>query len=562
MQFSLDNQNHQIILQVMRKVALPIFILLVALTACGKQEEKVLVRVGDETIKVAEFLASYRPQDFGNDSEAELAAKMQVLDRLIDDKLMVAEARRRGYADDTTLNAGIANIRERAMINALYVKEVVDKAKASKSDIRRFYADDKVMLDLRYVHVASDTFAGLVMRDFRAGVPFETLAVHYSDHPTASRGGVVGERPLSDFFETPSYKQLSRLKEGEAINPVENEQGGMDIFYLVERSEKEEQPPLEEMEAQIARRIETVRQGKLSAESLEKLLADARIEYNTEGLALFSKPDSALSEAELSTWLIKVSGEVVDSVGSMLFMYERFPHGVPPNVAQNMAERQAQRPALVLVARKRGLDRDPTVKDAVENFVASQIRTRLRNEEVVQKVEITPEEVRAYYDESIDEFSVPERRKLSIIRNSSYSVIQQAYSLLRQGKPFDDVAREFSDHQQSAGRGGSIGFRTANDVSFKPFIEQAFKMGKGQYSRVFEVYNGFGIVKVDDIQDAYVKEFDAEQRRIERTLRREREQELTDQFIARLREEIPVKIDENLLLRIGKLEEPKKKSNN
>ena len=532
----------------------PILLILACVLACGTQEERILVRVGDETINVKDFLAAYRPRSYPSE-EAELEAKKQVLDKLIEDKLLVAEARSRGYEKDPTVKEGLQDAVDRVLINTLYMKEVVEKAKASRLDAKRFYEADKILLTLSIIHIDSDTLGYLILQEFSTGVPFDTLAGRYSTHPSARNGGKVGTILLSTFFGAPAFRELSRLKEGRSTLPLENEAGGYDIYYLAESSEKEDQPPFKEMEASIVKQIERMRQGKLSYESLEKLFEEANIEYNNIGLALLSKPKEALSEAELATWTIKVGGEVTDSVGSMLAVYSRFPEGVPPHQLQNFAKNVAQRPALVSVALKRKLDRDPAVKEAIDAYIASQMRNSIYAEEVLEKIEIGAEKVRAYYDEHPDEFFVPERRKLSIIKTSSYSDIQQAFSLLRQGQPFEEVARRFSDHQQSAKRGGSIGFRKAGDVSFKPFVEHGFRLAKGNYSRSFEVPGGFGIVKVDDVQPAYTKEFDSEERRIERRLRGEEEKEVKAAFIEELRKKIKVTIDEGLLLRVGKVEE-------
>lgn len=545
----------------MRKKRFPIVLILVSvlavgILACGKEEERILARVGDEQIKVKEFLRVYRPQSYPSE-EAELEAKKKALDRLMEEKLLVAEARSRGYEDDPAIEEGFQDVFDRVLINVLYMKEVVEKSKASRLDAKRFYNADKVLLTLNVIHIDSDTLGYAVLQQLSQGVPFETLAVRHSTHPTARNGGNIGTIPLSTFFETPAFRELSRLKQEHSTLPVENESGGYDIYYLAERSEKEDYPPFKEREAAINNQIERMRQGKLSYESLERLLEEADIEYNNTALAFLSKPMSALTETELSTWTIKVGGEVVDSVGSMLMVYDRFPEGIPPHQLQGFAQSVAQRPALVGVALKRKLDRDPAVKEAIDDYIASQMRNRLYREEVVEKVAVSPDEVRAYYDEHPDEFFVPERRRLSIIRTSSYSDIQEAHSLLRQGEPFAEVASRFSDHQ-SANRGGSIGFRRADDVSFKPFVEEGFRLGRDRYSRPFEVHNGFGIVKVDDIQLAYTKEFEREERRIERKLRSEREEELKSKFIGELREKFDVKIDEGLLLRVGKVEEEPK----
>ena len=139
----------------MRKITLPIIVFLLAVVACAKEEERVLARVGEEQVKVKDFLAQYRPQTYPSE-EAEREAKLKVLEQLINDKLMEVEARSRGYASDTSLAEGIENTRKRALVNALYMKEVVDKVKVSRADIKRYYDADRIRLHLRIIHMDSD----------------------------------------------------------------------------------------------------------------------------------------------------------------------------------------------------------------------------------------------------------------------------------------------------------------------------------------------------------------------------------------------------------------------
>jgi len=537
----------------MKKITLTTLFILLAVLGCTEEEEKVLATVGSEQILVKDFMQGYRPSVYPTEEE-EREAKLKVLNRLIDDALLTAEARNRGYDKDSTLEDGIEATTQRALVNALYVAEVIDKSKASRTDAKRFYDADNTMLHLRIIHVESEDMANIIYQKIGEGVPFDTLAVKYSSHRSASRGGDMGKVPLSMFFETPEYKTISKLKEGDVTLPVQNEEAGFDIYTLIEKSEKENVQPFADVEEEMKKRVESLRQSKLSFESLERLLAEANIEYNDEALALLTKPQTELKEEDLSLWTIKIGGEVVDSVGSMMDVYLQYPQGLPERFLENAAERTAQPKALVKVATKRGLERDKTVKEAVATFVNSQIRMRITKEEITDKVEVGPQEAKIYYEEHPSEFFIPERRNLAIIRTPSYSDIQQAYSLLRNGKDFGEVASQFSDHS-SKNRAGSIGFRRADDVSFKQFVEQGFKLSKGQYSRPFEVYNGYGIVKVLDVQQAYTRTFEAESLRIERTIRREKESSRREEFLEELKGRIPVEINEQLLMEIAKVEE-------
>ncbi|MBD3285868.1 hypothetical protein GF359_05275 [candidate division WOR-3 bacterium] len=545
----------------MRKITFTSLFLLLAVLGCTPEEEKVVATVGSEEIQVKDFLTVYRPKAYESE-EAEMEAKLKALDNIINEKLLVAEARSRGWGKDTsdeTISKDFQQVKRRAMEAALYKKLVLDKSKPSSAEIKRYYNAEKELLELRLIHVEKEDMANMVSERFDSGVPFDTLFNKFSTKERIPPGGNIGSIPLAQFYQDEeSFNQLSSLEEGQITEPIENKRGGFDIYLLVSMSQKEDVPPLAEREEEIKNWLQRIKGAQLSTEVLDELFEEAKVEYNQAGLELLTKPRNQLTPADLSTWTIKMKGNVTDSIGSMLDLYPNDTTPIQAAYLEDAAKYQAQTKVLKNAALKRNLDRDKTVKEAIENYIDAQIRNRLYEEEIRSKVKVSDEEIKAYYDEHPEEFNFPERRTLAIIRTPSYSNIQQAHALLQSGKPFKEVAREFSDHT-SKDRGGIIGSKRADDREYKPFVEQAFKLSKGQFSRPFEVANGFGIVKVISIQEPFTREFDDEKGRIERKLRRNKEMALKTEYLAELREKISIEINEELLAKIAKLAEEEEK---
>jgi len=555
----LDIDFSQIILPVMRKITFTGFLLLLAVLGCTKEEDKVVATVGTEDIRVKDFLMVYRPKAFESD-EAEMEAKLNALNNIINEKLLVAEARSRGYDKDTTdtsITNGIEEVQRRAMESALYKKLVLDKAKPSSAEIKKFYNAENELLELRLINVNTEEMANMIVQKFASGVPFDTLFDKYSSKERVPAGGNIGNQPLASFYQdTAAYRQLLTLREGQITTPIDDRRDGYNIFMLVSRIPKEDIVPFEERKEYITEWLQRIKGADLSEKVLDDLFAEAEAEFNQEGLKLLLKPRAELTEMDLSTWTVKIKGEISDSIGSMLDLYPDDTTPLLEKYLEDAAKFKAQPAVLKNAALKRNVDKDKAVKEAVENYISAMIRNRLYDEEIRDKISVTPEEIKTYYGENPDDFNVPERRTLAIIRTHSYSIIQEAYSLLVNGKPFEEVAREFSDHT-SKDRGGIIGSKRADDREFKPFVEQAFKLSKGNFSRPFEVANGFGIVKVMAIQKAFTREFEDEKNRIERNLMREKETALKEEYLAGLRTQIPVKINEGLLAKIAKVEEEK-----
>lgn len=544
----------------MNKIALVLFVSLASFLACVKEEDKILATVGGEEIKVKDFLAVYLPKEYPSE-EAELEAKKKTLDKLVEGKLMFLEAKRRGYDADTAIADSLRRARQEGLVEALYKTVVLDRAKVSDTELKRVYRVDQTLLHLKLIQVNSDTLANTVAQKISRGVSFDTLVATYSQHPSSRQGGDIGTISLAAFYsDKNTFNELTALKPGNASKPVKNQYGSYDIFYLVERSERENPPSFDEMREMLCRRLERQRERTLADESLKRFMEQVNLEYNQEGLNVFTKPKSDVTPEESGIWTIKLDGKVVDSVGSMMAMYVFLglgdTLGGSADRIKQVAEGYGTNAALASIAAKRHLDRNPLVQQRVDITLARIMSARLYLEEVADKVSVTPEEVNAYYEGHLEDiYTLPERRKLSIVRNSEYSQIQQAHSLLTKGMPFAEVAERFSDYQESVARGGSIGFKTADDIAFKQFVQRAFTMQKGQISEPFQVFNGWGIVKVDEIAEGRVRPFEEVEASIEQRMRRDREQARLDEFLAAIRAGTPVDIDEELLLAVGKVKE-------
>lgn len=542
----------------MNKMATILLISLASLLGCVKEEDKVLATVGTEEIKVKDFLAVYVPKTYP-DNEAELEAKKKILDGLIDQKLLLAEAKRRGYDKDPALADSLRLAYQEGLVEALYKSVVLNKVKVNEGEVKRMYRADMTLLHLKAIQVASDTLANTVYKKYAEGVPFDSLAAIYSQHPSSRQGGDIGTISLAGFFnDQNTFRQLSALKPGTATKPIKNPFGTYDILYLVERTERENPPGYDEVKETYRRRLERLKERELADASFKRFMEQSNIEYNQQGLDIFTKPKRDVAPQELGIWTVKVNGEVKDSVGSMMLVYSMLrlddTTGAKPEQIRQLAEGFGTNAAFAEIAKKRHLDHSPVVQERVDNTLERMITNRLYQEEIAGKVSVTPEEVRSFYDEHLaDIYTIPEQRKLYIIRNSEYSQIQQASSLLAQGTSFGEVAERFSDHEESASRGGFIGFKDAKDVNFKHFVEKAFTMRKGQTSEPFPVYNGWGIVMVDDIKEGRVMPFEEVEASIQRRLERDRERARRDEFLTTLR--TPVEINEELLLSVGKAKE-------
>ena len=179
------------------------------------------------------------------------------------------------------------------------------------------------------------------------------------------------------------------------------------------------------------------------------------------------------------------------------------------------------------------------------------IRNGLLQKEVVQRevgsrVDISPEEVKQYYDAHPQEFTLPERVTLSEISVSTEGESPEEFAALRakaeglrtsviNGDDFAQVARLYSQGS-TAKDGGALGTFKRGELS--PQIEDiVFQMKKYQLTDVIQTRTGFEFMLVDDHLEAGLQPIDKVQTEIRNTIHAQKVQPLVRDYLAELREQ-------------------------
>lgn len=136
----------------------------------------------------------------------------------------------------------------------------------------------------------------------------------------------------------------------------------------------------------------------------------------------------------------------------------------------------------------------------------------------VEKVTLSEDEVKAYYESNPESFKQQEQVRASHIlikvdpqedrskRTSALMKIENIQQKLRQGEDFDALAKEFSQCP-SGSKGGDLGYFTHGQMA-KPFEDAAFALMPGEISDVVETTFGYHLIKVNDKTPETVMAFD------------------------------------------------------
>lgn len=173
------------------------------------------------------------------------------------------------------------------------------------------------------------------------------------------------------------------------------------------------------------------------------------------------------------------------------------------------------REALVDAARKEGFDQRPAVRRSMDSVLITKYQ-QAKLEPLRDGVEITDEQVEAYYRENAEDYVVPARKRVAQIfiaaeadaspeareraHQRAERIREEARQLDEDVAHFGELARRHSDDQASRYRGGVIGWvsQDAARSRFGPAIQEAAAMLDeiGEISPVTEGDDGFRIVRL------------------------------------------------------------------
>lgn len=296
----------------MRFKHISLALLLVLATGCSKLNDAVVATVDGEKITASELREMMRMERGKFDpallkQESNFAEfRKQALEKLAQEKMLLAEARRLGIKASRqelkeleALRLGALQSKEgdsaiiehgvdpkawqmaqerRQIIGKLIAKEVIDKVPLSEEKVRSFY--DGNMRDFsrpaqfraRQIIVDSREQADEILAKIKQGEDFGELAGKYSLSPDSKKGGDLG------FFDARSYPAIfseicSQLKAGEISDVVQTDYG-YQIFQLLEKRPAR-QISFEEASDGIRRRL----REEVSGESFKKWIAEVEGRY-------------------------------------------------------------------------------------------------------------------------------------------------------------------------------------------------------------------------------------------------------------------------------------------
>ena len=173
-----------------------------------------------------------------------------------------------------------------------------------------------------------------------------------------------------------------------------------------------------------------------------------------------------------------------------------------------------------------------TLEGARERIQLQLISDRIQQAVLPEEPEVDDEQVEDFYAANIEQFEVPETRDVRVITTTSEADAAEALSRLQEDdspKSFEEVARELSTDEATKGTGGLRQGVVAGQ-SEPALEEQIFASPEAELVGPFETESGFGVLRVETINEPTTTPLDEAREQILGTLRVSRGQQLAQAF--------------------------------
>jgi parvulin-like peptidyl-prolyl isomerase len=170
---------------------------------------------------------------------------------------------------------------------------------------------------------------------------------------------------------------------------------------------------------------------------------------------------------------------------------------------------------------------------------------RLIRRDVLRRIKVTESEMQAFYHRYPEFFRQDEQARARHIlievhnmnseeqREAALAKIRALQTRLEQGAEFAVLALEYSNCP-SKNQGGDVGYFTRNQM-VAAFSDAAFDLQPGEISDIVTTRYGYHLIQLIDRKPPSQMAYKTVRTKIERTLRRNKEQEKIDTYLAGLK---------------------------
>ena len=521
---------------------------LLVLLGCAP-DEVVLAKIADSEITEAELeqFVARLPKHLHSDEQG-IAADREYLESMIDQELLLLEAKNRGLDTTATLVQQMEDaVRRRLALR--YQREVIaSKIDIGPKEIERAFHDmgfDRERLLNRIVVGGSQQDAQAVLEQLEAGREFTDLArEHSANDARADSNGAIGWIGLTKLkhFLIPQREFLSLPVDKPAL--IRLSPGSYQIIQFTADREAR----ILTYQEEILKLLHMEQWWRRTEEEVELLSRAHGVQFHAEGVQALiqrvEKRQSELSEEQARQPLFAFAdGSVITAADFLTRLRKQGLNSAVKDSARivAMAEQELLHPYLFsLAAREREWHEEESFVAWRSNTHTGLLLDRLMQIEVEDHLSLAEADLRAYYNANRDNFRTAETVRIEEVHVQDEATALQLRDEIERGAEFAEILQRpgVASHGIHK-KGGQMIVQPHLRDGFPELVDAAFAAQEGEL--VGPVYlekpDSYAILRVLERQQSHIKSFAEARKPVEYALRLQQQDALISGFFRSLREQ-------------------------
>lgn len=515
-------------------------LLFTVLCGCASMQEKerILAIVDGEPITEGDFkyalTISHRKEDLSSAGKLDLTEYIQ---KLVDDRLIIQEARKSGMDKLFEIQNAIDAYILRESVVRLHEEEIAQKVTVTEEEIMDYYRKNYERFTFGIIETASEEEIKEILERLKNGENFDSLAREYSQHPSKEKGGLItitkGAMPAH------IEEVISSLKEGE-ISEVINRKDRYLIVKLIGR----EEAPVEQFaraKGSIRKSIRKQKENERSEVYLEELRKRSNIKIDQELLSsikldsMGSERDELLKDDRV---LVEVNGEIL-TVKDFVSMAKPSSKASPEVLVNNWIDRKL----VDQEALSRNYEQKDDLRSMIKRYEDQLLKNAFVRRIILPQIVINDQMLREYYEKHGEDFLSPEYFRIQQITVKTKEEAEEILNSLKQGADFTWFARRKSI-DPLASKGGDTGWLLRSDLP-EPLRGTIDLFEIGDISPVIGMDSSYRVVKLTGKKGGEVKEFDAVKEDVFKSYFSDQVESILKEYVGLLKEEARIELKED-----------------
>jgi parvulin-like peptidyl-prolyl isomerase len=372
----------------------------------------------------------------------------KLLNKLINDRLIIREAEAIGIAEDSIVAAFLANRQRDYAVRSFIVANFVPDDSVTDAEILSYFQANYYMKQLRTVSVPSQEEAVRLLNLVRKGAAMDSIAQAVSADIYRYQGGLRRMRYWVDI-EPELRKSLTSMKDGDIVGPFPYRQ--VYAFMRLEKSVPADTAELAKYESYITSILKFQKKSASWKQFMIQQCRDYQVTVDSAGL----KHLIAQGSIRIDSTFLKGTDKPVATVNDTVVITDRqlrqkIAHGAMSTPGQpfdslvnRVLNEQVDNAVLCRKAFQAGFDKQPSVVKKLATDRDSMLIEVYLRETVVSKIIFSHEEFDQYYRNHQNEFRETDDYVLKEALFSRKELADSVVTLLEDGADFDFMVNKY-----------------------------------------------------------------------------------------------------------------------